>query len=143
MLAVDRSEYSRHVAEVASRLFGHRDPKVVMISVVERPSGPGNEPGLEPEVMEAETRDLKMLHARLAEEYFEGMSENLSSIILEGAPAKAICERAEALGVDLIVMGTRGQGKLRSALLGSVSEDVIHNARSPVLVVRKPSQHET
>jgi nucleotide-binding universal stress UspA family protein len=54
-----------------------------------------------------------------------------------------ICERADALDVDMIVMGTRGRGKFRSALLGSVSEDVIHNSRAPVVVVRKPHQDLT
>ena len=139
MLAIDSSDYSQHVAEVASRLFRWRDTKIFFVSVVERPSGPGNEPGLEPEVMKAEEEDFTSLHSRLAKEYFGGFGENVTSIILEGAPAKVICERADALGVDLIVMGTRGRGKFRSALLGSVSEDVIHNSRSPVLVVRKPA----
>jgi nucleotide-binding universal stress UspA family protein len=138
MLAIDSSDYSQYVAEVASRLFRWRDSKIYIVSVVERPSGPGNEPGLEPEVMKAEEDDLKSLHLRLANEYFGGYGDNVNSIVLEGAPAKVICERADALGVDLIIMGTRGRGKFRSALLGSVSEDVIHNSRAPVVVVRKP-----
>jgi nucleotide-binding universal stress UspA family protein len=139
MLAVDSSEYSKHVAEVASKLFQRNDLRVVMISVVERPSGPGNEPGLEPEVMKAEEDDYGSLHARLSKEYFSSPGSAVQSIILEGDPAKVICERAGALGVDVIVMGTRGRGKLTSAILGSVSEDVIHNAPAPVVVVKKPS----
>lgn len=137
ILAVDSSDYSTHVADVASRLFRSREARIHIISVVERPSGPGNEPGLEPDVMEAEEEDFKSLHARLAQQYFGGLGENVSSTITEGVPAKFICERAAALGADVIVMGTRGRGKFRSALLGSVSEDVIHNSSCPVVVVRK------
>ncbi|NIP62805.1 MAG: universal stress protein [Nitrosopumilaceae archaeon] len=39
-------------------------------------------------------------------------------------------------GFDLVVIGSRGMGKLKSALLGSVSSKVVENAKSPVLVVR-------
>ena len=138
MVAVDDSEYSKHTAEVAARLFKRDDVRVIIISVVERPAGPGNEPGLEPEVMKTEHDDFTSLHATLSKSYFPSLVPSAESIIVEGDPARVICERASTLGVDVIVMGTRGRGKLTSAILGSVSEDVIHNSPVPVVVVKKP-----
>ncbi len=44
---------------------------------------------------------------------------------------------AEEIGAGLIVMGGTGQGGIRRALLGSVSESVIKQAHCPVLVVRE------
>jgi nucleotide-binding universal stress UspA family protein len=44
---------------------------------------------------------------------------------------------AEALGVGLIVMGSRGLGGVRRALMGSVSDSVVRHAHCPVLVVRQ------
>jgi nucleotide-binding universal stress UspA family protein len=52
---------------------------------------------------------------------------------------------AEELGADLIVMGCRGLGGVRRALMGSVSDSVVRHAHCPVLVVRKeddPDQQE-
>jgi len=53
-----------------------------------------------------------------------------------GAPAREIVERAEKLSVGLIVMGSRGRGGIRRALMGSVSDSVVRHAHCPVLVVR-------
>ena len=43
---------------------------------------------------------------------------------------------AEDIGAGLIVMGSRGQGGVRRALMGSVSDSVVRHAHCPVLVVR-------
>jgi len=43
---------------------------------------------------------------------------------------------AEELGAGLIVMGCRGLGGVRRALMGSVSDSVVRHAHCPVLVVR-------
>ena len=53
-----------------------------------------------------------------------------------GSPADEIAAYAEACDVDLIVVGTRGHGRVASALLGSVSLGVLHKAPRPVLIVR-------
>jgi nucleotide-binding universal stress UspA family protein len=44
---------------------------------------------------------------------------------------------AEELGADLIVMGCRGLGGVRRALMGSASDSVVRHAHCPVLVVRQ------
>ncbi len=47
-----------------------------------------------------------------------------------------IVDLAEELGADLIVMGSRGLGGVRRALMGSVSDSVVRHAHCPVLVDR-------
>ena len=49
---------------------------------------------------------------------------------------QAIVHLAEDLGAGLIVMGSRGLGGVRRALMGSVSASVVHHAHCPVMVVR-------
>ena len=53
-----------------------------------------------------------------------------------GQVALEIVALAEELGADLIVMGSRGLGGVRRALMGSVSDSVVRHAHCPVLVVR-------
>ena len=57
--------------------------------------------------------------------------------VLEGDPAKQIVELARLRDVDLIVVGSRGLGAMRGALLGSVSRAVLQHADRPVLVATR------
>ena len=54
-----------------------------------------------------------------------------------GFPDAEIVELASKLGAGLIVVGSRGLGPLRRALMGSVSDSVVRHAHCPVLVVRQ------
>ncbi len=51
--------------------------------------------------------------------------------------AEEIVSLAEEIGAGLIVVGSRGLGGIRRALMGSVSDSVVRHAHCPVLVVRK------
>ena len=57
-----------------------------------------------------------------------------------GGVALEIVALAEELGADLIVMGSRGLGGVRRALMGSVSDSVVRHAYCPVLVVRQEKE---
>lgn len=137
MLALDDSAYSDLVAQFALKLLAGREFTLYMLSVLETLAGPQAEPGLEKEVQEADRERFKALHSRLEQSFFASQGQKTESLIIEGRPARVICDQAKSLGVDLVIMGTRGRGKLQSAILGSVSEDVIHNSQVPVTVVRR------
>lgn len=53
-----------------------------------------------------------------------------------GYPMKQIIILAEEIRAGLIVMGSRGLGGIKRALMGSVSDSLVHHAHCPVLVVR-------
>jgi nucleotide-binding universal stress UspA family protein len=53
-----------------------------------------------------------------------------------GRKDEQIVSLSEEVGAGLIVMGSRGLGGVRRALLGSVSDSVVRHAHCPVLVVR-------
>ncbi|TCJ20739.1 universal stress protein [Rubrobacter taiwanensis] len=53
-----------------------------------------------------------------------------------GRPDEKIVAVAEEIGAGLIVMGSRGLGGIRRALMGSVSDSVVRHAHCPVLIIR-------
>ena len=56
---------------------------------------------------------------------------------LRGYPDREIVHLADEIGAGLIVMGSRGLGGVRRALMGSVSDSVVRHAHCPVLIVRE------
>jgi nucleotide-binding universal stress UspA family protein len=54
----------------------------------------------------------------------------------QGQAAEEIVELAESLGIGMIVMGSRGHGRIRRALMGGVSDSVVRHAHCPVTIVR-------
>jgi nucleotide-binding universal stress UspA family protein len=54
--------------------------------------------------------------------------------VLEGHPAQILLDQAR--DADLLVVGSRGHGGFSGALLGSVSQHVVHHAPCPVVVIR-------
>jgi len=62
--------------------------------------------------------------------------------VAKGDPAHTLVDILENYGCDLVVMGARGQGTLRSALLGSVSQELAHASPVPVTIVKHPEVPE-
>ncbi|MGC3875280.1 universal stress protein [Halomonas sp. GXIMD04776] len=62
--------------------------------------------------------------------------ERVTPIVRAGHPAKEIVSEAQQLGVDAIVMGSRGNSDIKSLVIGSVSHRVLHVAACAVIIVR-------
>lgn len=63
-------------------------------------------------------------------------AQNVTGSVRLGDHAEEILDAANEAGADMIVIGSRGLGKIRSAVLGSVSQKIIHNATQTVVVVK-------
>lgn len=91
-------------------------------------------------VLSAEAYDLE--NAAALEEAHGTVVDTQRELGLEGGEARvvlgeagsAICHLALEISAAAIVMGTRGRGGLRRAVLGSVSDHVVRNAHCPVIV---------
>jgi nucleotide-binding universal stress UspA family protein len=64
-----------------------------------------------------------------------GATPGLRQVHRHGQPTEQILRAAEAMGADLIVMGTHGRTGLQRLLLGSVAEAIVRRSATPVLVV--------
>ena len=62
------------------------------------------------------------------------------AILLKGHAPAVIVEKADELGADIVFLGSHGHGLLHKALLGSVSESVMRNARCNVMIVPTPGK---
>jgi nucleotide-binding universal stress UspA family protein len=60
---------------------------------------------------------------------------SLTTIVTEEPIRAALLKRIREGNHDLVVMGSRGRGAVRSAVLGSVSHHILHHSPVPVLIV--------
>jgi len=76
-------------------------------------------------------------YSELLERAVAGVPQELpvTKILAHGRPGDRILEQVETGGHDLVVMGSRGRGQVRSLLLGSVSHHVLNASPAAVLIV--------
>jgi nucleotide-binding universal stress UspA family protein len=67
---------------------------------------------------------------------------SVTTLLVEGPPARALIERSKSGAFDLIVMGSHGHGRLHTSLLGCVSQKVMQSSPIPVLLIRAPQEAE-
>lgn len=135
LLAVDGSDHALHAAKLAGNLARQMNAEWVRVVIA-----------FDPVPIYLGEPDLQIvINARLkeAQKILKEAGEAVGKIpgevhteMLEGSPAEAIIEVAGARESDLIVMGTRGLGRIAGAVLGSTSQKVVAHAPCPVLIVR-------
>jgi len=94
---------------------------------------------------EVEAGDLQRISEQRAREVLEAEVEKIRSAggtvaqghLIEGRVAAEIVALGEEIAAGLIVIGSRGRGGIRRALMGSVSDSVVRHAHCPVMVVRE------
>jgi nucleotide-binding universal stress UspA family protein len=74
-----------------------------------------------------------------AEALFNAAGVPFECEIGSGEPAPTLVDLAESHGCDTIIMGARGWGALRGALMGSVSQGVLQASNLPVTIVKHAS----
>lgn len=136
LIATDGSEESRQAVGFGLELADEQAAQVVLVHVapavdVLPTTGFGMTGAVPHELSDYDWSPLGDARA-LAEE--RGI--NVRTQMLRGEIVDEIVAYADTIDADLIVVGSRGHGVLASALLGSVSRGVLHEARRPVLVVR-------
>ena len=67
-----------------------------------------------------------------------GLNAAVTHVAVDWPPAVAILADADANGIDLIAMETRGRSNLAKLLLGSVTDKIVRGATVPVLLQRPP-----
>lgn len=93
---------------------------------------PGAPRGVSPERASGARQNLRRAVAALDSRL------EASPWLVGGPAAEAILTAADDIGADLIVTGSRGRGRMKSTLLGSVSTEILQGARCDVLVIRPP-----
>lgn len=144
VVGVDGSAPAQRALELAAEEAVLRGARLRIVSVWEVPPaayGGGFGPALDQQAFEA----FRTHAERVVQDALDHITRlhpdcQAEGATAEGQPAELLLE--EARKADLIVVGNRGRGGFASLMLGSVSQQVVHHAPCPVLVVPREEQDE-
>lgn len=136
LLATDGSDHAARAAEAAISLaHGLADTHVTIMHVrLDVPTrGQILEANLDIKAVLQTEADRALASTK---EQFEAAGVAYDVKVALGDPAQKIVEYARGEEMDLIVIGSRGRGKVGAMLLGSVSQQVAQSAHCPVMIVK-------
>ena len=134
---VDGSETSRSAARVAARVAATLNTRFVLAHVTEdRPTFPYGDARLRELQRRRAIEEGRLLLESVAAE-LRGATPELR--VTFGNPAEALHALGGEESAELLVVGSRGRGRLAGAVLGSVSARLASTADCPVMVVSAPA----
>jgi nucleotide-binding universal stress UspA family protein len=147
LLATDGSEEAVLAAQSAADLAARTASELHVTHVGKALSQGGFVAGVDVGPLPTGSQELLDKEAKeLLQAQLERMREAGASVteahLMSGRADEEIIFRAEQVGADLVVVGSRGLGGVRRALMGSVSDSVVRHAHCPVLLVRREGRQE-
>jgi nucleotide-binding universal stress UspA family protein len=140
LLATDGSDEAARATVAATELSRETGSEVHVVYVLPTPAQLIGHHLYSDEIRESliggAERDAETFLKEQAKKIGSGGGKVAETHLRSGDPDKEIIRTAEALGVGLIVIGSRGLGAISRALIGSVSDSVVKHAHCPVLVMR-------
>ncbi|NES94367.1 MAG: universal stress protein [Desertifilum sp. SIO1I2] len=131
LFPIDQSREAREAADVVADIVKKYSSRLILLSVVEEPEAEGetlqSDRMASPELVETLLKNAQTLFSE------QGISAEI--IERQGKAAFAICDVADEIDANLIVMGCRGIGLTEEGLQDSVTNRVINLSPCPVLIV--------
>ncbi len=144
LLATDSSEEAELALSTAIDLANSTNSQLHVVTVGPwnpDPSYASHEASLRWETYEQASEAIRKEAQEILDNQVRKIEEGGGTVqeahLRRGRKDEEIVRVAEEIGAGLIVMGSRGLGGMRRALMGSVSDSVLRHAHCPVLVVRK------
>lgn len=131
LFPVDQSREAREAAETVADVVKTYNSRLILLSVVEKSSE--EQETKQGEIMNSADTVAKLLQGAQALFANKGIEADL--IEREGMPSFTICDVADEMNADLIIMGCRGLGLTMESASESVTNRVINLSPCPVLII--------
>ncbi len=133
LLPLDDSEFAEKNLAYIKPFAKSMGAELSLLRVVLIPTMTPDSMNYAPMVTEAEEVIKKQKSSLEA----DGFKVSAKVVTCYGKVGPVINSEAKKLGVDMIAIGARGKSVVRNLFLGTVADDVAHNASCPVLIIRQ------
>ena len=136
LVPVDGSDNSYRALDAALLLTEKLGSSITVVNVIEQvPITHIESEKLLSELLEAYKRENQEILSKCSNIATEkGLS--IKTLLLQGNPASVILDYSKKEKFDLVIVGSRGMGKFKQLILGSVSSKIVHHSPCAILLIR-------
>ena len=137
LLPVDGSELSLEAVRLALRMRQEGMHLSAVLANVQEPASLYEMlVAHDPDVIDHVSAEAGLHALQPARDLLDAAGVDYECEVAKGDPAHTLIDISERFACDMVIMGARGASALRSAMLGSVSNEVLHASTVPVVIVK-------
>jgi nucleotide-binding universal stress UspA family protein len=136
LVPVDGSDNSYKALEAALVLSEKLGSNISVVNVMEQvPITHIESEKLLNELLEAYKKENQEILSKCSDiAHQKGIT--IKTVLLQGNPAPVILDYSKKENFDLVIMGSRGMGKFKELILGSVSSKIMHHSPCAIMIIR-------
>jgi len=136
LVPVDGSDNSYKALEAALVLSEKLGSNISVVNVMEQvPITHIESEKLLSELLEAYKKENQEILSKCSDiAHQKGIT--IKTVLLQGNPAPVILDYSKKENFDFVIMGSRGMGKFKELILGSVSSKIVHHSPCAIMIIR-------
>ncbi|WP_343328750.1 universal stress protein [Polaribacter staleyi] len=142
LVPIDFSKTSEYASKIAAKIAAKTNATIYLIHLIEVPKGVIDMAASSKFSIPESMLYLRMIREKILhfKKTFFNKNTHVEYLIKLNSPFEGIQKYADKINADLIIMGSKGHSELEEMIIGSNTEKVVRNSKTPVIVIKQDSK---